>query len=96
MAPAKRKPVAKPKSIKVSAKRTKRTFTEEHELAELPAQLEALEAEQQALFDAMSAESFYQQEKGAITAAKQRLEDLEAAIAKVYARWETLEALDPH
>jgi ATP-binding cassette subfamily F protein uup len=96
MAPAERKPVAKPKSIKVSAKRTKRTFTEEHELAELPAQLEALEAEQQALFDAMSAESFYQQEKGAITAAKQRLEDLEAAIAKVYARWETLEALDPH
>lgn len=95
-APTDRKPVAKPKSPQPGGKRTKRTFTEEHELTELPAQIEALEAEQQTLYDTMSAEDFYQQGKGAMAKAKQRLEDLEATIAKIYARWEALEALDPH
>jgi ATP-binding cassette subfamily F protein uup len=76
-------------------KKAKRTFSEEHELAALPAKIEALEAEQQILFDAMSAEDFYKQSKEAITAVRERLSAVEAAITTAYARWEALEALDP-
>jgi ATP-binding cassette subfamily F protein uup len=76
-------------------KKAKRTFSEEHELADLPARIEALEAEQQTLFDAMAAEDFYKQSKAAITAVQEHLESVEAAIASAYARWEALEDLDP-
>ncbi|MEJ2641667.1 MAG: ATP-binding cassette domain-containing protein, partial [Desulfosarcinaceae bacterium] len=53
------KPATRNRSSRPAAIKVKRTFTEEHELAELPAKIEALEAEQQALFDAMSAENFF-------------------------------------
>jgi ATP-binding cassette subfamily F protein uup len=95
-APQAHKPARKPKPPKTQAKRTKRTFTEEHELAQLPAKIEALEAEQEALYTTMGAEDFYQQEKAVIAEAKQRLDTVEAAITAAYGRWEALEVLDPN
>jgi ATP-binding cassette subfamily F protein uup len=89
------KPATRNRSSRPAAIKVKRTFTEEHELAELPAKIEALEAEQQALFDAMSAENFFKQSKAAITAVRERLKAVEKAITAAYARWEALEALDP-
>jgi ABC transport system ATP-binding/permease protein len=77
------------------SKKHKRTFTEEYELIELPAKIEALEAEQQALFDAMATEDFYKQSKADITALRERLESVEAALKSAFARWEELEEMDP-
>jgi ATP-binding cassette subfamily F protein uup len=94
-APPAQKPAPLPKPDRPQGKRTRRTFTEEHELAQLPARIEALEAEQEALYNTMAAEDFYQRERAVITEAKQRLEDVEAEIAAAYTRWEELEALDP-
>jgi ATP-binding cassette subfamily F protein uup len=92
--PPARKP-AKPRPRKPAVKRTKRTFTEEHELAALPAKIEALEAEQEVLYTTMADGDFYQRERALIAEVKQRLEKVAAEIAETYARWEELEALDP-
>ena len=92
-AKAERKPVAKAKAPQ--KKKSQRTFTEEHELKALPAKIEVLEAEQQEIFETMSAENFYQQDRNAIAEIKQRLDALEEEIAGAYARWEELEALEP-
>jgi ATP-binding cassette subfamily F protein uup len=91
-----RKPEAVPTQPKPAARPTKRTFTEEHELAQLPAKIEALEAEQETLYNAMAAAGFYQQERAVIAEVKKRLDAVEAAISAAYGRWEALEALDPN
>ena len=65
---------------------------ERKELRELPARIEALEAEQAALHEAMAEPAFFQQPGAAIAEATQQLEALQARIAGAYARWEALEA----
>jgi ABC transport system ATP-binding/permease protein len=92
---AQRKPAQKNGPGLSQGKRNKRTFSEEHELAALPAKIEALEAEQQALFDAMATEDFYKQSKADITALRERLESVETALKSAFARWEQLEEMDP-
>jgi ATP-binding cassette subfamily F protein uup len=94
-APAAPKPMPAPNPRKAAAKRNKRSFTEEHELAALPAKIDTLEAQQQSLYDTMSQEGFYQQPKDVIADVKIRLDTLETEIAAAYARWEFLETLDP-
>jgi ATP-binding cassette subfamily F protein uup len=72
--------------------KAKMSYKEQRELETLPQRIEALEAEQQALHDAMGAADFYQQDKAAIGAAQDRLAALEDELAAAYERWEMLEA----
>ncbi len=87
---------AQPKARKPKPKQErprKITFKEQRELEELPARIEALEKEQAELYAAMGAPSFYQQPGEAITAARDRLKAVEAALPEAYDRWAELEEL---
>jgi ABC transport system ATP-binding/permease protein len=66
-------------------------FNEQRELAQLPARIEALEAEQADLHGAVADSDFYRQEPAAITATLERLEALQAELEKAYERWAELE-----
>ncbi len=79
-----KKPMPKPR--KLNAK-------EKQELAELPARIEALEAEQTALTTKMADPNFYANEAAKVPALKARLEAIEAETHKVFTRWEELEAI---
>ena len=95
------KPVATPlteSSIETVSAPRKLTYKEQRaleaqqrELAELPHQIETLEAEQHRLSAAMSATAFYQRDSSEIAQAVQQLKDLEEALAAAYQRWEELE-----
>ncbi len=69
----------------------KLSYKEQRELEALPARIEALEAEQQALHDKMADPAFYQQEGECIAASGVRLEELGAELSECYQRWESLE-----
>ena len=83
------KPRAKPRE-----RPKKLSFKEKQELAELPAKIEALEAEQEELHGRMADPELYRQDDGQqVAAAKERLTALETELTAAYERWETLEAL---
>jgi len=93
-------PVAAAAPVKASESRqekprakTKLSYKEQRELETLPQRIEMLEAEQAQLHESMGRPDFYQQEKGAIAAAQERLDALEAELAEAYERWEALEAM---
>ncbi|ADH87090.1 ATP-binding cassette domain-containing protein [Desulfurivibrio alkaliphilus] len=67
------------------------SFTEKHELAELPAKLEALEAEQEELSAALAEPDFYRRPAEEITDHQQRLQALQEKLEAAYQRWEELE-----
>ena len=69
------------------------TFKEQRELENLPQRIEALEAEQKDLYDAMADPEFYKQDSEQIVQARSRLETLEVELQEAYARWEDLEAM---
>ncbi len=69
----------------------KRSFKEQKEYDALPAKIEALEAEQAALVEAMGTPEFYKQGAAEINAANAKQTELEAELAKAYERWEELE-----
>jgi ATP-binding cassette subfamily F protein uup len=69
----------------------KLSYKDQRELDSLPARIEALESEQQGLEAQVSRPEFYQQDKDAITAVLGRLEQVQAELARAYARWEELE-----
>jgi len=64
---------------------------QKRELAELPQRIEALEAEQHALAQAMADPAFYQRPPAEIAQAAARAQALDAEIAQAYALWEELE-----
>ncbi|MCK9531654.1 MAG: ATP-binding cassette domain-containing protein [Gammaproteobacteria bacterium] len=74
------------------AKSRKLSYKDQRELEQLPARIEALEADQAELHARLSDPALYQQE-GGIAKASARLEEVEAELAEAYARWEVLEAL---
>jgi len=84
-------PEAVPASRKLSYKEQRALEAQQRELAELPHQIEALEAEQHRLSAAMAEPAFYQRDSSEIAQAVQQLKDLEAALAAAYQRWEELE-----
>ncbi len=89
-------PVAKPARPKPerAAPRPRRiTFKEKLELAALPARIEALEAEKQALFDLMATPAFYATRADEVAATRLRLAAVEGGIHEAYARWLELESL---
>jgi ABC transport system ATP-binding/permease protein len=76
------------------AKVQRRTFAQALELKALPARIEALEKEQEALQTAMSDPAFYKQDKQAIVEWQKRLAEIETRIAVAYHRWAELDALE--
>lgn len=88
------KPKATPiKSRPLVHRPRKLTYKEQRELEDLPQRIETLEAEQEALYQAMTEPTFYQQNSDAIVAVKTQLAALEQTLHDAYARWEALEAL---
>jgi len=71
----------------------KLSFKEARELESLPQKIEAMETEQQELYDSMADPSFYQQAGVIISQAKARSEELEQSLSIAYARWEELEGI---
>jgi ATP-binding cassette subfamily F protein uup len=74
----------------------KLTFKEARELESLPQRIEAMETEQQEIYNSMADPSFYQQDSALISQAKARIEELEQSLAIAYERWEELEAINPN
>lgn len=72
-------------------KQKKLSYKEQSELEKLPAKIEKWEAEQEELHGQMASSDFYQQDNDVVTKAQQRLAEIEAELAKGYARWEELE-----
>jgi ATP-binding cassette subfamily F protein uup len=76
-------------------KKTRRSFKEQREYAELPARIEAAEAEQEAVGEALGDPATYQPGGEArLSELTVRAEALPGEIEALYARWEELEALD--
>ncbi len=76
-----------------AGKQKKLSNKEQKELTELPAQIEAIEAEQEKLGRKLGDPAFYQKESIAtVSAVKERLDALEAQHAAAFARWEDLES----
>jgi ATP-binding cassette subfamily F protein uup len=71
---------------------TKMSYKETRELAQLPAEIEALEQQQQALTARMSSGDYHKQGSEQIKADRQLGEEIERQLADKFARWETLEA----
>lgn len=71
----------------------KLTYKEQRELEDLPQRIEALEAEQEALYQSMTKPTFYRQNSDAIVNVKAQLAVIEQTLHDAYARWEELEAL---
>ena len=89
----KEKPAAKPApSEKPRGNRPpKLGFKEKRELDALPAKIEEMEAEYDALYAQMADPEFYKTDKDEIARVKARMEELEKAIEYAYDRWEALE-----
>ncbi len=80
------------KTVKTEAKKSvKLSYREQKELEELPQQIEKLDEEEKMLQEKMSQSDFYKQEQSVITASMTRLQEIQDALKKCYARWEELE-----
>ena len=71
---------------------TKLSYKESRELAALPAEMEALEAEQRALTAKMSDAEYYRQPPEQLRADQQRIDEIETLLMQKLERWEALEA----
>jgi len=67
-------------------------FKETRELEQLPARIEALEADVAARAQAMHDPSFYKQDAAAIAAASAAMTALQAELDAAYARWQALDS----
>ncbi|HYG55848.1 MAG TPA: ATP-binding cassette domain-containing protein [Burkholderiales bacterium] len=72
--------------------RTKLTYKETRELESLPAEISALEAEQQALIERMHAPDYYKQPAEQLRADKERHAEIERLLEEKLERWTALEA----
>jgi len=68
-------------------------YMEKRELDNLPLKIETLEAEQKALYAAMSDPLFFKKDKKEITQIRNRLAAVEQDIQAAYQRWEKLEGI---
>ncbi len=87
-----RKSGQEPDPAKARRGADKLSYKETRELAELPERIEALEQEQAELHGRLADPSLYQKDGGDVVGVKARLEELDAALATAYARWEMLAA----
>jgi ATP-binding cassette subfamily F protein uup len=85
---------APPRSTASTAPASRKlSYRERRELEELPARLEALEAEERELNTRIAGPEFYKEGGAAIAAALARLEALAQEYRSAYERWEELEAI---
>ena len=89
--PPPKKELSKARMTSPSSKPKKPGYMQLRELAALPEKIDALEAEQHALYAEMSDPAFYKKNKEEITVIRKRLEEVEQEIKKSYLRWESLE-----
>lgn len=66
---------------------------ERRELEEMPARIEAFEAEQEKLSEQLWSPELYRTEPEKVVAAEKRLAEIEKEMAAAYARWDELEAI---
>ena len=97
MAPAAKASASEPAERRpaVRAAPKKLSYREQRELDELPARIEALEAEQRALGATIADPGFYRQPAATITAALDRTQAIERELADLYARWDALDSRSP-
>jgi ATP-binding cassette subfamily F protein uup len=89
------KPVVQRAKEPVASIRPRRlNYKERRELEALPARIETLESEQEALYKTMADPSLYRQDSDEIIHIKSKLEAIADELASAYARWETLEQFD--
>jgi ATP-binding cassette subfamily F protein uup len=91
--PANRSEAAPPQRNNANNKPRKLSFKETRELENLPARIEALEAEHAQLVEKMSDPEFYKGDAAQMVAANARLQAIEAEQLAAFARWEELEAV---
>ncbi|KTC88545.1 ATP-binding cassette domain-containing protein [Legionella cincinnatiensis] len=89
-----REVVTKAPIVKRNTIANKLSFNEQRELAQLPQKIEQLEEKIADLQLQMSDPKFYQQDAQTITQINQSLAENEDLLAQLYARWETLEAVE--
>jgi len=89
--PPKKIKKGKPKSQNTTPR--KLSFKEKKELAELPPNIEAMEKEQQELYDLMADPTFYQENAHQAADMKTRLESLSQNLEEAYHRWEELDSI---
>ncbi len=86
---------AKPRPAREAAEKPRRLgYMEKRELAALPARIEALEAEKDALWATMSEPGYYAKRGAEAAKDPARLAALESEIQAAYARWMELEAAE--
>ena len=73
------------------AAKSKLSFKEQKELETLPAKIEKMEADREALHTMMGNPGFYQQDSVTISTAVTKLASLDEQLATMFARWEELE-----
>jgi ABC transport system ATP-binding/permease protein len=83
---------APPVPPRAAPARTKLSFNEQRELAALPARIEALEHERDALRARTTGPEFYKETAADIRAALARLEGIDVELVEAYERWGTLDA----
>ena len=70
----------------------KLSYRERRELDALPAQIEALETERDALAGTIADPAFYKEPTAAIASALERLQQIDGELADLYARWDALDS----
>jgi ABC transport system ATP-binding/permease protein len=90
--PTSEAPVEKPKTTKIASRLKKLSFKEQRELDELPAGIEALESEQRALVERIASPDFYKEGADTIKQSLAHVDELQRALAVVYARWGELDS----
>ena len=88
---AKPEPAAQPRREDAAAPK-KLSYREQREFEELPARIEALEAEQRQLTAAVQHPQFYTRPADEIRGTLARLEVIAPELTAVYARWDELDA----
>lgn len=85
----------KPSKLLLAAAKPEKKLSsqEQKELSKLPQQIEILEQKISKLHEECSATDFYQRPTADITLFQKNLAQVEASLAKMYERWEALEAL---
>lgn len=94
VAPPKEAKSAPAKAPGAAPKARKLSWKEARELEALPARIEELEGQQAQLAQQMALPSFYQGDGGAVAQATAQLAQIEADLARSYARWEELLAIE--
>ena len=77
---------------RADAKAKQLSYREKRELEELPAKIEAAEAEAERLRAAMAAPDFYKERAAAIASALARVEELGRELERLYRRWDELDS----